>query len=451
MTESAKHRSWTFNICSWPAALAIAIAVGLTGAGQSANAQTFTVIHTFTGAPNEGALPMNGVVIDRAGNLYGVTFSGGIPGTTGNGCTAFTNGGCGTVFKLTRHGSGWIYSTLYKFQGVPDGNYPAGVVVGPDGALYGATFGGGIDSGTCANYLNGCGVVFRVRPPATFCASALCLWNESLLHAFTGANDDGANPGNGDLIFDSAGTIYGTTEAGGATNLGTAYKLTPSQGGWEESVFFSFDPSQQQVAMPGSGLIMDKAGNLYGSSGYSVDGNPSGAIYQLVNSQSGWMVNALQIFHCVGGLNGCFPDAPIFDPSGNLVAATSDSGFYHNGTAIKLLASDNWSIDLLYTFQQDQGGTVNRLAMDSAGNLYGTGINCSSGYGCVYKLTPTSNGYIYTDLHDFNGRGDGISPYGPVAIDANGNLYGTAELGGDLNDCFQEFEQGCGTVWEITP
>ena len=71
----------------------------------------------------------------------------------------------------------------------------------------------------------------------------------------------------------------------------------------------------------------------------------------------------------MGGLNGCFPDAPIFDPSGNLVAATSDSGFYDHGTAIKLLASDNWSIDLLYTFQQGQGPTVNRLVMDSAGNM----------------------------------------------------------------------------------
>ncbi|HZP22253.1 MAG TPA: choice-of-anchor tandem repeat GloVer-containing protein [Terriglobales bacterium] len=414
-----------------------------------AHAQTFTVLHTFEGAPTDGGLPMEGVVMDRIGNLYGVTISG---GTFINGCTGFGDGGCGTVFKLTRHGSSWLYSVLYKFQGPPDGNYPAGVVVGPDSTLYGMTGGGGLSSQqtNCNDYSNGCGVVFRVRPPATFCSNAVCPWNESVLYTFTGHNGDGGNPSNGDLIFDSAGNIFGTTPIGGATNYGTAFKLSPSQGGWTENIFYNFDPTQQQIGNPNTGLLADQAGHFYGSSGYSVDGNPSGGVYELTQTQSGWTANALQIFNCVGGLNGCYPADLMFDSAGNLILANTSSGFYRLGTVIELLASDNWSVDLLYTFHTGQGYPANRLAMDAAGNIYGTDITCATGYGCIFKLTPTDGGYVYTDLYDFTGRSDGEKPYGGVVIDAQGNLYGTAMLAGDLRACFR-YQNGCGTVWELTP
>jgi uncharacterized repeat protein (TIGR03803 family) len=225
-------------------------------------------------------------------------------------------------------------------------------------------------------------------------------------------NGDGGSPGSGDLIFDSAGNFYGTTEMGGDSNGGTAYEFTPAHGSWTESALYIFNPSSNTLAMPNTGLVMDQAGNLYGSTGYSVDGNPSGGIYQLVHSQSGWSANALQIFNCVGGLNGCYPESLILDPSGNLLAPMDGAGFHHQGTVIELLASSNWSFDLLYTFQNRQGFPAGCLTRDAAGNLYGTASNCATGFGCIYKLTPSGGSYVYSELYDFTGREDGQSPPG---------------------------------------
>lgn len=439
--------------------VAAMVFVGLVGTTflvtpPAAQAQTFTVLHTFLGERSQdGAAPMRGVVMDRAGNLYGTTFEGGLHGEAGDLCFTFDDdGGCGTVFKLSKHGSSWLYSQLYKFQAAPDGNFPNGIVIGPDSALYGTTYGGGFASGQlCDNFFNGCGIAFRLQPQPTVCPSLSCPWIETVLHTFTGMNGDGAIPTNGDLLFDHAGNVYGTAYMGGAGNWGIAYELTPSQGGWTENVFYTFDPSQQNLANPTSGLIMDQAGNFYGSTEYNINGTPNGAVYELVHSQSGWTANALQVFQCTGGLNGCFPDAPIFDPSGNLIFATPQSGFHHLGTVDKLVASDGWSLDLLYTFQVGQGETIDRLTIDAAGNLYGVASNCATGYGCIYKLTPSESGYTFNDLYDFTGRADGQNPSGEVTIDANGNLYGTAQAAGNMSRCLGEGVNGCGTVWEFTP
>jgi len=427
--------------------LACLLAILSMALGQAVQAQTFTVLHTFTGAP-DGANPNNGVVIDRAGNLYGTTFGGGI---NGNGCTAEGNEtGCGTVFKLSKHGSGFVYSTLYKFQGPPDGNYPVGVVVGPDGTLYGTTAGGGTFNAACPQYENGCGTAFRLRPPASICATPLCPWNENLLYSFTG-NADGANPQNGDLVFDGTGNIYGTTLRGGANTYGAAYELTPSQGGYSQSVIYNFNPDSDGLGSPYSGLIIDPSGNLYGASSYSND-NIAGAVYRLTLSQSGWTANTLASFQCIRWINpGCFPQALIFDSTGNILGATSDGSFYDEGAVYDLRASDNWSLTVLHVFGMGQGVIENHLTMDAAGNIYGTGFICSNLYGCVFKLTPSGTGYVYSELYDFTDGLDGAHPHGPVAIDANGNLYGTAENGGFLDTCRGQGDDGCGVVWEITP
>jgi hypothetical protein len=412
------------------------------------DAQTFTVLHTFTGAP-DGANPNNGVVMDRAGNLYGTTFGGGI---NGNGCDAEgSNTGCGTIFKLTKRNSAWTYSTLYKFQGPPDGNYPAGVVIGPDGTLYGTTSGGGIvNDAVCPGAQNGCGTVLRLRPPANVCANTLCPWSEDQLYTFTGGAD-GGSPQNGDLVFDSAGSIYGTTLLGGAYAYGAAYELTRSQGGYAESVIHDFNPDPDGLASPYSGVIWDQSGNLYGTTGFSND-NVAGTIYRLAPSQSGWTADILQAFQFRSGFDpGCFPQALIFDSAGNLLAGTANGSLFDRGAVIKLLASDSWSTDVLYPFTLQQGLIQNRLTIDAAGNIYGTGFACSNLNGCVFKLTPSDHGYLYTELHDFTDGTDGAHPDGPIAIDANGNLYGTAEYGGFLDTCRGQGHDGCGVVWEITP
>ncbi len=169
-----------------------------------AQAQTFSVLHSFTGG-TDGAAPYAGVTLGRTGVLYGTAENGGAHGV-------------GTVFKLSQVNSSWVFSPLYEFTGVGGGSLPlGGVVIGPNGALYGTTFGGSVNGPF--------GTVFELTPPPTFCRSITCYWNENALHTFTGP--DGSGPQTENLVFDSSGNIYGTTGGGGLYNSGAAFKLSP--------------------------------------------------------------------------------------------------------------------------------------------------------------------------------------------------------------------------------
>jgi uncharacterized repeat protein (TIGR03803 family) len=390
--------------------------------------QTFSVIHNFSGA--EGAEPYSGVTVDRAGNLYGTGWLGGV--------------GYGTVYKLSRSGSGWIASTLYQFQHGTDGNGPQGrVIFGPDGALYGTTYAGG--SGSCNLYLyGGCGTVFRLTPPSHFCASISCPWAETVLYRFTGGAD-GADPSS-ELTFDAAGNLYGTAAGGGNGNCtdgcGTVFKLTHTNGGWSFSVLYTFT-GQSDGWGPASPLVFDGAGNLYGTTPYGGQGS-GGTVFELTPGASGWTLTTLYSFQ--GLSDGAYPRAGVtFDRGGNIYGATTSFGAYGvAGTAFELV-SPGGSFNLLYGFpwmQYSNGGPWGSLTMDQAGNLYGTTYSDGAfGFGSVFKLTPGSGGWTYTSLHDFTDRDDGANPLGGVAFDANGDLYGTTTLGGTGN----------GVVFRITP
>jgi uncharacterized repeat protein (TIGR03803 family) len=162
------------------AVLTLVLTVLLTGV--VAQAQQFSVLTSFVGTDGSG--PAGTLTLDSAGNLYGTTFYGG-----SNNCGY----GCGTVFKLTHHSSQWTVATLYEFRGGTDGRHPyGGVTFGPDGALYGSTFEGG--SGPCLNDgPTGCGTVFKLMPPATFCRSISCPWTKTTIYYFTGGID-GSGP-----------------------------------------------------------------------------------------------------------------------------------------------------------------------------------------------------------------------------------------------------------------
>lgn len=398
-------------------ALALSIFVG-----PAAQAQKLNVLHNFTGSA-DGSVPDAGLTMDVAGNLYGTTHYG-------------SPYSCGTVFKLGHKGSGWIFTPLYSFAGGSDGCSPyARVTIGPDGSLYGTTTG---------TY----GTVFNLKSPAHPPRAILDPWSETVLYRFTGGHD-GSGP-LGDLVFDQEGTLYGTTYLGGANGQGAAYELVPSDGGWTESVLYSFTGGNDGK-WPLGGVIFDRSGNLYGTAHLGGE-QGFGTVFELTPSETGWTEKVL--YHFEGRSDGANPrGALIFDQSGNLYGTASAGGSYGCGTVFELISSPGgWTYNTLHIFNCDDGESpTSSLVLDVAGNLYGTtaygGLSgCFGNCGVVFELTPNPNGlWTYTLLHEFTGS-DGALPLGNVIFDANGNLYSTAAYGGRY-PC----DNGCGVVWEITP
>ncbi len=392
----------------------------------SVQAQTFKVLYRFTGEA-DGYRPYAGLTLDRAGNLYGTT-STDFPLPTG-----------GTAFQLERRTNNWVLNTL---SALPVGSYGR-VVLGPNGALYGTTQAGG--SGFDCEY--GCGTVYNVQQ-AIGCIS--CSWTSTILYSFSGGTD-GLAPGSVDPVFDQESNLYGTTSEGGSTGDGVVFKLAPSAGGWTESVIHNF--TGFDGAGPLSGMIFDDAGNLYGTT-YTAGPDDFGTVFRLARSGSGWVATTLYSFR--RGTDGGNPmGGLILDRSGNLFGTTTEGGGSGGGgTVFELSPSGgSWTFTVLYSWSGQTGGSPQgNLAMDGAGNLYGAGSSGGAfGHGSVFKLTPTGGGWIYTDLHDFSGFLDGALPLGGMTLDANGNLYGTAAFGGIAGESCDRILYGCGVVWEITP
>ena len=362
--------------------------------------------------------------------------------------------GYGTVFRLNAS-QGYSFSTLYAFTGGGDGAFPYnGVVIGPDGGLYGSTYLHGGNG--CGG--NGCGTVLSLRPRATICHALVCPWMETGLYTFMGGSD-GSEPTQGtNVIFDHTGNVYGTTASGGAYGQGTVYKLTRSGSGWIESVIHSFGAPGDGV-QPLHSVIFDTRGNLYGTTSFG-GANNSGVVFQLVPSGSGWTENILVNFSLSESVGGIPFAGLLIDRSGNLYGATSanaqgggpPTGYGGGGAVFELLPSGgSWALKVLYNFPVPGGGyhcgPYGNLVLDAAGNLYGTTYSDGVyGYGSVFKLTPASGQWTYTSLHDFCSDGwpcsDGELPSGDLTMDANGNFFGTASIGGT---------NSYGVVWKITP
>ena len=397
-------------------------------ATQSAQAQTFNVIHYFTGG-TDGGNPTAGVTVAGPGILYG-TEIGGHPDA---------NGG---VFKLTLRGSSWTLNPLHQFTRNPDGSGPvAGVVFGPNGALYGTTADGGV-----GNAGFGQGTVFEVQPPANACKTAICYWNETVLHAFAGGTSDGAFPQYGNVVFDQAGNMYGTTSADGTLGFGNVWELTPSAGGWTETILYNFTGGADGRS-PYSGVTLDAAGNLYGVT--PEGGSGTGTLYQLVPSNGGWTENTLVQFN---GTKGIHPYGTLIkDAIGNFYGTARDNGPNGGGTVFELSPANGggWNFSLVYAFSSCSPQAGVTLGPD--GDLYGAcQLGGTNQFGWIFRMPLTCNqSCTPNDLHDFNYT-EGASPMGPVSFDASGNMYGTT-IGGGLGGCMGTGPGGCGLVWEITP
>jgi uncharacterized repeat protein (TIGR03803 family) len=417
MTRSRNYGSLSAVFRSTIAILSAMLVLALIAHPQ-AQAQTYAVIHNFTGT-EDGGDPTGGLTVDASGTIYGTTFGdfGGRCGTQ-----------CGTVFKMKNTGRGWILSTLYKFAGGADGANPwAGVVFGPDGALYGTTEFGGYACPSDDFNESGCGLVYRLTPPPAVCNSSNCRWRETVLYNFLGDYTDGAFP-MGRVAFDQDGNIYGTTLSGGHFTpcvyfgwCGTIYKLTRSNGSWTESLPYRFTGGSDG-ASPYVGPIRDAAGNFYGVATFGGSGG-NGTVFQLTPSGLNTLVELPS--------NASEPQGElIFDPAGNLFGTTADSQNGGGAAVFELTPSaGGWNFSLVYSLggEYDSDGPTAGVVRDSAGNLYGITHSMGSYYmGTVFKLTPSDGGWTYTLLHEFSDEAGGEYPEGGLALDAHGNLYGTA-------------------------
>jgi uncharacterized repeat protein (TIGR03803 family) len=274
-----------------------------------------------------------------------------------------------------------------------------------NGNLYGTTSGtGGSNAGT----------VFKLAPDGT----------ETVLHSF-GVND-GAYP-YGSLIMDAKGTLYGTAILGGTGGMGTAFKVTiQGKGTSKLSVLHAFSGSDG--AQPYAGLIMDSAGNLYGTT-YSGGAFNAGTVFKLTPKGKESVLYSFS-----GGADGNAPylGALIMDENGNLYGTTSTGGRY--GVIFKVTPAGEETV--LYTFigGNDGANPSAGLVRDGKGNFYGTTLEGGSANdGTVFKLTPNGTESL---LHIFGGS-DGADPYAGLMMDKKGDLYGTTYVGGD----------GAGTVF----
>jgi uncharacterized repeat protein (TIGR03803 family) len=338
--------------------LTFTLAVALVFAPQPAQAQTFTVLYTFTGG-TDGGQPYAGLIVDSKVNLYGTTSEGG-SGLLG--CPK----GCGTVFKVDSSG------------------------------------------------------------------------NETVLHTFGETTTDGASPLFGSLIRDNAGNLYGTTSFGGTYDSGTIFRLSTSG---KETVF-SF-AGGAKGGFPYAGLTPDSAGNVYGTTYYRGTGCPPYGCGTVFKVSSAGKETVLYSF--TGGADGGYLwDGVVRDSAGNLYGTTLNGGTSNYGTVFKVDPSGNKTILHSFTEGEDGGDPYAGLIRDSAGNLYGTtSAGGSFGAGTVFKVDSTGNETVLYNFCSKSQCEDGEAPFAGLAMDSAGNLYGTTLLGG--------FDLYYGVVFKLDP
>jgi uncharacterized repeat protein (TIGR03803 family) len=402
-----------------------------------------------------------------------------------------TGGGPGPV--------SYTYSVLYTFTGGAEGGYSdSGVVLGPNGNLYGTTAVGGDLS---LNGGVGAGVVFKLDPFGKL----------TVLHTFTGGADGGIGGDslNSTPILDNAGNLYGATNSGGAFGNGVVLKIDPkgnetvlsnfaggtagtpgyyspfllrdnagnlfsalasggelgepsfpngcgvifkiNAGAGKETPLYTFPVAEFAPCLPDTvgPLVQDEQGNLYGVTAYGGSATAAGgSVYKLDPAGKRTVLHSFpseRYFGETGPQGGL-----IRDDQGNLYGVAGESP--DPGEVFKLDPSGNLTVLYAFTGGADGGYPDGPLVRDAQDNLYGTtrggGDGAFGGYGCgvVFKLDPSGN---ETVLHTFNNDAGGCGPTSGAVMDEKGNLYGVTDYGGDLA-CLSSPGLGCGTVFKLT-
>jgi uncharacterized repeat protein (TIGR03803 family) len=417
----------------------------MAGAAQT---PSLTTLYSFTGS--SGANPSAGVVFGANGSLFGTTPYGGT-GTACQGPATTTLNGCGTVYELTP-GTPWTETTLYSFQGGEDGANPvAPLTVGTSGVFYGTTVAGGTGNGT----------VFQIAAPK----KAGEPWTETILYTFAPGNAVGTVSVSGSTVTLVSGTAFvtGTTWAGVSIDIdtvtytiasvtsSTTLTLTAPLTKALTGVGYLVDSAPPGLwagwpdgSGPQGGLILE-GGKLYGTT-FGGGNTGAGSIFQLTAPAGGtgpWTEEIIYNFQ--GGQDGSGPETGLTVTKGVLYGTTCCGTV--GGTVFKLTPGQaGWTKAPVFSFSKYSQGyePFGGLAINSSGVLYGTTQAGGSGNnGILFSLTAATGGkYTLNTIHPFTGGTDGGAPYGTPALGTGGVLYVTVTSG-----C----EYGVGGVLEFTP
>lgn len=388
-------------------------------------AEKETVLYQFSRKAN-GYGPQGPEVMDTQGNIYGVASEGGVSGQC-----------CGLIYELSpKAGGGYSYNTIYTFTGVGADGFPAGTLTtDAAGNLYGTTAGGYNE-------------IYKLSPNGSGG------WSESVLYTGSASGFDFSS-----VALDAAGNVYSVAAIGGANNKGFVLELSPSGETWTFEDIYDFDGVHGSGGNGGfvvGGLIVDSTGNLYGTTpqgGTSTNcTNGCGVVFELRPDGSLWVEKVLVNFN---GTNGSQPAATLsMDASGNLYGTAQLGGAKAFGLVFELTpnGSGGWTQHVLHAFSDANGDGAQPSSPLTLANgvIYGTttsgggNTGCSTiynaiGCGTVFKLTLSGGMWKESILHAFTGLRDGAFP-GGVIVDANGDLFGEADAGGDSNNDGVTFE-----------
>jgi uncharacterized repeat protein (TIGR03803 family) len=329
-------------------------------------------------------------------------------------------------------------TTIHQFKGFHDGGhgngYPnGGLIADSSGNLYGTT---GSIGNPCTS--ENCGSVFELSP-----ATGGGGYTQTVLHSFTSIGHRPYNPLAG-VVMDASGNLYGTTYNGGPHDDGAVFELSNSGGVWTETVLHNFGMVPTDGTAPREGLVIDAAGNLYGTTQTGGGSSGIGTVYELSPViGGGWTYSILHTFTGTDG-DGAIPGQLIIDSAGNLYATTFSGGKYQVGAFFELspVTGGGWTFATPYSFDSI-AGPGQYITMDGSGNIYGV-LPAPEGMGSAFELSPVGGGtWTEQTVIEFCGSTCpvGIGPNG-LTVDGSGNLFGTMGNGGAYSK---------GTAFEISP